>query len=410
MRQIDSNTLNALAGSRAGDQVVAYVWYAGSLAYPDPLPVTSWGFSWDITRQVQRFDCVVADPDGKLTPWLLEDPLGVGGSRLQVRWDVGAAGSVNMGWYRIAGSVPEERWHSYIITESGRVNPDSPIPPDKKLVMVTGGATISLSAYDFALIAKKDELLAPESPPAGATIVSEIKRLMRDIAPVSTAAGVVDRAVSPSLVYEKDRLDAVQDLCNRISCDYRMNGDGQMEVYPLAQQAPVAVLRGGPEGMLVKVDRAQDMEGLYNRFVVDGTRKVTGPDGSTLDIPVRGLAEITAGPLSVNGPHGRVPKAYSSRMITSQQDADDYALEMMQTQIAGLTVDLKVIALPLPHLQQGDWVQVGNPVVNGQEATLTGRVKAMDLRSNGTAPDRMTLTVQCSYADVQAVIGGIDRG
>lgn len=435
MREIDSNTLNALVGSRAGDQVVVYAWYGGDLAFPEPLPVASWGFSWDVARQVQTFTCEVADPDGRLAPWLFEDPLGVGGTLLQVRYDVGAAGSVNMGWYRITHSAPDERWHSYLISDvippgeptetvlmtsgtlqtSETLETDGGTPqrvtraPGNKLSMVTGGATISVTANDLADFAKKDDLLAPESPPSGATVVSEVTRLMRDIAPVVTVSGVVDITVSPNTIYEKDRLDAVQDLCNRISCDYRMNGDGQLEIYPLAQQAPVAVLRGGQDGLLVEVDRSQSTEGLYNQFVAEGTRKVTKKDGTTVDVPVRGFAQITAGPLSVDGPFGRVTKWYSSPMITTQAQADAYALEMRDTQIAGMTVDLRVTALPQPHLQQGDWVQVANPVVNGQEAVLAGRVKTMALSGRG-APGPMPLTVQCSYADVQKVIGGVDRG
>ena len=80
MRLIDSNTANALTGSRSGESLTVSVWYVGRLAYPDPLPVSNARFSWDRDRQVQTFECTVADPDGLLAPWLLEDPLGVGGA------------------------------------------------------------------------------------------------------------------------------------------------------------------------------------------------------------------------------------------------------------------------------------------------------------------------------------------
>lgn len=402
MRQIDANTLNALAGSRSGEGITVYAWYGGRLAHPDPLPVASWGFNWDRTRQVQTFDLTVADKDGKLAPWLLEDPLGVGGSRLQVRYNVGGAGSINMGWYRITGSTPDERWRSYTINEAGRVNPDSPTPAGKKNVMVSGGAMVSVQADDLASVVKADRLLAPESPQGSSpTVVSEVTRLIGGIAPVVVTSGVVDRAVNKTLVYELDRLDAVQALCKSISCDYRMNGDGQFEIYPLAPQTPVAVLRGGPDGLLVKVDRNQSIDGLYNVFVVDGT---------ATDHPVRSVAQITAGPLRVGGPHGRIPTFYESNLISTQAQADDYAQQMMTTHLAGLTVDLKVTCLPVPHVQQGDWVQVGNPIVNGQSVTLAGMVKAISQPSNGTVPGPCTVTVECAYSAVQTVIGGVSRG
>lgn len=402
MRQIDSNTLNALTGSRSGEGISVYVWYGSRLAYPDPLPVASWAFSWDRTRQVQTFDMTVADKDGKLAPWLLEDPLGVGGSRLQVRYNVGGAGQISQGWYRVTAAEPDERWHSYIINEAGRVNPDSPVPAGRKQVMVSGGATIRVQADDLALVIKSDELLAPESPVGDApTVVGEVRRLAGGIVPVVTASGVVDRSVSKSLIYEKDRLDAIQALCRSIACDYRMNGDGQLEVYPLAPQTPAAVLRGGAEGLLVRVDRSQKYEGLYNRFVVRGT---------ATDKPVQGIAEITSGPLRVGGPHGMVPKFYESNMIETQAQADAYAVTMRDTHLAGLTVDLKVTCLPVPHVQQGDWVQVGNPVVNGQSFTLAGMVKSINQPSSGTVPGACSVVVECAYADVQMVLGGVNRG
>jgi hypothetical protein len=402
MRQIDANTLSALTGSRSGEGITVYVWYGGRLAYPDPLPVASWGFSWDRTRQVQTFDLTVADKDGKLAPWLLEDPLGVGGSRLQVRYDVGSAGSVNMGWYRITGPSPDERWHSYTISESGRVNPDSPIPAGKKQVLVSGGATIRVQADDLGVMLHSDRLVAPESPQGTSpTVVGEVRRLAEHIMPVVTAPGVVDRPVNKTLIYERERLDAIQALCKSITCDYRMNGDGQLEIYPITPQAPVATLQGGAEGLLVKVDREQKYEGLYNRFVVKGT---------AADKPVQSVVEVTSGPLSVSGPHGRVATFYESNMIETQGQADDYAYTMMTTHLAGLTVDLKVTCLPVPHVQQGDWVCVGNPVVNGQSFTLAGMVKSINQPSNGTVPGQCTIVVECSYRDVQTVIGGIDRG
>jgi hypothetical protein len=402
LRQIDANTLKALSGSRAGEGLTVYVWYGGKLAYPDPLPINSAGFSWDRGRQVQTMDLSVADRDGKLAPWLLEDPLGVGGSRLQVRYNVGGASPVNVGWYRITRSKPSERWHSYIIDEAGRVNPDSPIPTGKKLAIVTGGAVINLNADDLGVLLKRNRLLAPESPLGSTpTVVGEIRRLVGMTMPVVLASGVVDRNVNTTLIYERDRLDAIQSLCKSISCDFRMNGDGQLEVYPLAAQTPAVILRGGPEGLLVDVNREQNIEGLYNTFVVDGT---------ATDRPVRSIAQVTTGPLSIYGEHGIAPTFYESNMIETQEQADDYAKKMMTTHLEGLTVEVLVTCLPLPHLQQGDWVQVGNPVVNGQEVSLVGMVKAISLRFNGTVPGPMQVTVECSYNDVQTVIGGVDRG
>lgn len=405
MRPIYDESLDALKGSRAADRLEVYVRYGGKLAWPDPLPISRWGFSWDASRQFQRFSCQVADESGSLAPWLLEDPLGVGGARLDVRYFVGGTDQpILMGIYRIANNTPEERWFTYVIRNDGEVHVDSPMANDTKLHYASGGSLIDVTAYDLGLVVKKDRLLAPESPPTGSTptVVGEITRLMQDIAPVTTTAEVVDRDLSNNIVYERDRLDAIQDLCRRIFCDYRWTGDGQMEIYSILQQDPVAVLEGGPEGLLIKVDRAQDIEGLYNRFVVDGT--YVNSDGQS--VPIRSITQIEAGVLSVFGPHGRVPEFYSSNMIANQGDADEYAASMAASQLTGMTVDLAVTCLPQPHLQQGDWVQVGNPVVDGDPVPLVGRIRAIDLGSdNGVVPGPMTVIVECSYWEVQSVIG-----
>lgn len=404
MRPLDANTLNALSGSRSGESLTVYAWYGGRLAYPDPLPVSGANFSWDRTRQIQTFECTVADPDGKLAPWLLDDPLGVGGARLEVRHNVGGAGTIKQGWYRINRPEPEERWHSYIINEDGRINADSPIPRGKKQVLITGGATIRIQAADLGILLKNDRLLAPESPPNGATVLSEIQRLCGLTVPVSIATGVSarDRAVNKTLVYERDRLDAIQSLCKSITCDFRMNGDGQLEVYTIIPQDPVATLQGGTGGLMVGVDRSQQLDGLYNIFVVTGT--------ADQERPVRSIAMIETGELQVDGPHGRYSTFYESNMIGSQKQADDYAKEMRDTFLSGLTIDLKVECLPVPHLQIGDWVNVGNPVVNGQAVQLKGMIKSISQPWAGTVPGRATVVVECAYADVQTVMRGVDRG
>lgn len=413
MRPIDTNGQNALKSTRSGDKLLAYVWYGGQLVYPDPLPVTGWKLDWDDTRQVQTGSVDIRDGSGKLAPWLLEDALGVGGSRLQIVYQIGGTtnSQVPIGWYRITHPQPVEKWQSYIIDSRGQVNRDSLIPPGKKLAIVSGGATIQVDFDDLAVVIKNARLLAPDSPQGTSpTVVGEIKRLLADIVPVVTTSGVVDIAVSKSLVYKDDRLNAVEDLCTRIGCGYRMNGYGQFEIYPLASQATVWSIATGPEQALMEVNRAQEYTGLYNVFVVDGTATVPRSDGTTAQVPIRSIAKIESGPLRWNGPHGMYPTFYSSNMITTQADADAYAQQMMTTQLRGLTVDLLITCLPNPALQLGDWVNVANPVVNLQTVSLNGRIKKMSLASKGTAVDKMKLTVTCTYADVQAALAGVNRG
>lgn len=401
MRQIDENGLRALRGSRAGDKVIGYARYGSTVTYADPLPITSYSFSWDKSRQIQQVNLSIADNTGRLAPWLLDDPLGVGGSVIDLRYAIGGTDTqVNLGPYRIKSSRPDERWSAYVIDERGKVHDaDYPLAKDKAIKYVPGGATIDIVAYDIGRTIKRDRLVAPESPPTTGTptVVSEVKRLLADICGVTVAAGVGDITVSSNIIYERDRMDAVQDLCKRIFCDFRITGEGLVEIYPLLPQTPVATLQGGPEGLLVKVDRSQDDEGLYNRFVVDGMQDTR---------PIRSIVDIDSGVLGVRTPYGRVPEFYSSNMIATQEQADAYAVQMATTQMSGLTTDLMVTCLPMPHLQHGDWVTVANPVVDGEPVPLVGQIKSMTLKSGkGLAPAPMDLVVECSYWAVQSAIG-----
>jgi hypothetical protein len=98
---------------------------------------------------------------------------------------------------------------------------------------------------------------------------------------------------------------------------------------------------------LVQVSRDQKIDALYNVFVARGTATVTKADGTTQQVPIQSVAQITTGPLRVGGP---------------------------------------------------------------QTVTLNGKVKTMHLQSNGNTVAAMTLTVECTYADVQAALGTVTRG
>jgi hypothetical protein len=403
LRTLDTNTTNTLAGSRPGDTITVWCWYGGHLAFPDPLPINSWGLSYDTTRQIQTLDIEVDDPDGTKAPWLLEDGLGVAGSKLQVFYNVGGASSIPYDWFRISKSVPKERWRSYVITNQGVKNVDSQIPSGQSLKFASGGASVKIKAETLPRNIAISKFLAPVSPAAGSpTVVSEVKRLLTDIMPVTVAAGVVDQSVPTNLVYPDDRLNAVQDLCKRLGADYRTNGAGQLEIYPI-QSAPVWTLAPGPEGFLMDVDRGMSLDGLYNVFVVDGTAS-----GQT---PVRGKAEVTGGALKTGGDHGTYPAFYSSQLITTQAQADAYAATMRDTQLKGLTTELSVTCLPHPGLQQGDWITVQVPAPTpATTVSFPARVRTIDLKGKDGTVEPMTLGLDASYSDVATVLAGVTRG
>ncbi|QGZ16910.1 minor tail protein [Arthrobacter phage LittleTokyo] len=413
MLPIDDNTLEALAGSRSGDRLEVYAWYDGQLMLPDPLPLASWSLEWDgsASKQVQGvLSVTVDDPSGELSPWLYNDPLGVGGAELFCRYQVGGAGLVNRGWYRITKNAPKEAWYSREVRESGYVNePGSSVTPGHRLVLVSGGASVPVTAEDRTVRLLLDEFVTPEQPAAGSpTVVSEITRIVGDVVPL-IFTDVVDESVPSSVTYEGPRIDAVMDLAARAGARLRMTGEGELEVYT-PSTSPVWTVAGGPAGALINIDREQDVAALSNVGVVRGEYKTKDSTGQDVTKPLTGISQVTDGPLRVGGPHGKITRALESKLLNSQSAVDKAAGTLLTNYLGSLTLDLEVTCLPNPALQIGDWVTVTHPVVGRSALPLNGEVLKMRLSSDGSAVGAMVLTVRCSAAQVEAVRAAVFGG
>jgi hypothetical protein len=397
VRLIDAGSLVALGGSRPADSLTVWAWRGGSLVVPDPLDVISWSADDDAGESVkvgQKLSLTVADPDGSLGAWRFDDPLSVAGTELQVIYRVGGAGAVNFGWFRVIGNEPSTAVDSRLVSEYGLDVPDSLTEPHKRRKYVTTGV-VKLEAVDRTFSVDRDKLEAPQSPQGGnATVLSEIVRLTDGHFPVVVDVGVVDTPVPSKLVFDRERLEAVQDLATRVNARYRMGGDGECHIYPVLGST---VLRIEPENSLVSVARKQSIDGLYNKWIVEGKDSGNGA-------PVRGSAFIESGPLWWGGPHGKAAAFYSSEMITDQQQALNYALVLRDQFLASLAVELSVETIPRPELQAGDRVEVGCPVAAGHVAYFPGTITSIR-RSGTTVPAGTSMTVTCSYSDVLNALG-----
>lgn len=403
MRTLTEDQMTALSGSTNGGSLVVHAWYDGAVV-AESLPVETWSLSWDRSRQVQgQVSITVRDPEGTLAPWSVDDPLGVGGARLQCIYQVGGSvDPIDVGWYRITGSDPVESWRVIRVQDSSVTGDSEAAFFGERLEWVSGGASVPVQADDLTRQAVIDRLLAPQSPAAGATAVGEIRRLLDGTMTVIVADGVVDREVSASLVYERERMDVVEDLLTTMGCWHRMTGDGQLEVYPEARTEPVWQIAGGDDGVLISVQRSQRLDNMFNGAISEG-----GESG----LPIIGRAFESAGPLRWEGPHGRYPSFNASTgLLKTQAAVDADARSRLWSQIRQRSVLLSVTCLPHPALQVGDWVTVANPTTSGDPVPLVGVVRSIALRgsaASGVSP--MSLAVECSFEDVQAVRGAVDR-
>jgi len=395
---IDDVSRAALDGSRPADELVVWAWYDEDLAWPDALGVTSWSLtgSSDASEKVQRkLSLTVADPDGGLSPWLFDDPLGVGGVELRVLHIIGGAEAVNIGKFRVEGNAPDGMVNGYTIPEYGYQEADSANAPHERRLFAFSGAVVKVDAVDLTADVDRDRFLAPQSPKGSSpTVLGEVVRLVGDHFPVVVDDGVTDAPVSKKLVYDRERLEAVQDLLANISARFRMGGDGEMHIYPMTGTAPV--WRVEPGAGLVSVHRTQTIDGLYNCWVVEGKEGANGK-------PVTGTAYLRTGPLRWDGPHGRVPYFYSSEMITTWGQARGYAETLRDRQATSLALELDVETVPRPEIQAGDRIEVGCPMPAGHVVYLPGEVVSVSA-GGSPVPGPTKFTVSCAYADVATAI------
>ncbi|MBD7949584.1 hypothetical protein [Oerskovia rustica] len=390
--RIDSPELDAeIAGTTQGDRLEVHAFRDGQVVAKD-LQAGSWSLGWDADRQVQgQATITVGDPDGSRAPWGLSDPLGPGGSRLQVTWVSGLSGArVPLGWWRIRHPDPQETWLTYNLA-------------DGRAVRVAGGGSVTIQADEqtaTVVMSRLDAEVVTE-----ATCVAEVRRLLRDICPVTVRPEVVDGPVPGSLVYGESRMDAVEDLLSAIGAVYRMAPDGALEIVPAAGVGPVWTLAGGEDGVLVNLARSLSDEGVYNAAVSSGQT----PDGR----PLVGRAYIRSGPLAWGGPFGKVPLFHRS-IATTQAGVDADAETLLANRVASGEVDLTVTCLTHPGLQIQDRVIVIAATTAG-ELPLEGRVVGMRMTSAtsdaGTTPSKkMTLTVRVSAQALEAVAARVRRG
>lgn len=379
MRTLSAGMLDALMGSVPDARLTVAAWYDGTLR-ESSLPVSTWDVRWDggdNTLVQGKASLTVTDPTGRLAPWGFDEPLSVAGSRLLLTFRCGIE-AVDLGWFTVSDNKPTEQWRI--------VGPT--------LQWVSGGASIPVQADDLTLLVSDSGFIAPEAPPADATVVSEIRRLMTGICPVTIAAGVTDKPVPASIVYKDDeRLAAVQDLARSVNARYRMTGSGSLEIYPLAKTAPVWTIQGGDGGALVSLNRRQSRADLINGVVS------TSNDPS---LEIRALATIPTGPLRWDGPLGRKIARHNAIATTPsgvQKDAQTY----LDNTATLKTVSLTVMCKPHPGIQLGDWVRVAQPTINGAAYPLDGIVTAVQLKGSAAGVEPMQLTVQCAVEDVQAV-------
>lgn len=205
----------------------------------------------------------------------------------------------------------------------------------------------------------------PEQSRAGVSAFDEIRRLTG--MPVEET--VADVSLPSTKVWEAKqggRLEAVIELGKLLGGSAVVNSRGAWEIIPDTVGEPVATLRLGELGTVVEVTDEIDTDTVYNEVVGSFEDK----NGN----PLYATAQVTDGPLSIDGPYGTNTRYYSSDLVTTQQQANRAVQAVLDQSIGSQQYDVQVQCHVNPLVEIGDVVEL-----SGWKRPLVGRVKQVSL-------------------------------
>lgn len=356
------------------------VWYGGSLVYQD-VPVSGFTLSWDRTRQViGQTTLSILDPDGLRLPWGYDDPLSVGGAHIQTKFICGDA-SLDLGYQRITRSTPAEKWRLY--------------EPNGQKFWVAGTHVIQIEADDKTTEVSSNTFLAPETPPVGATVFTEIARICSPYLNVIIDTSLTDRPVPATVVYKDNRLTTLQQMLDAIGAQANMTGSGQLSVTPLSTTSSLTLLGGSHSANLIDATRSANYAGLYNGVV----SKNVLPSG----VELQSIATVSGGPLAWDGPMGHVPYFHQATFATSQLSIDADCKTMLNTLVRGRSSTVPFNCTINPSLEVGDMITLMMPVYDGSEQPMAGIVSTLTISGNTGVNASMAGTLDVQDTVIQTI-------
>ena len=203
-------------------------------------------------------------------------------------------------------------------------------------------------------------LTQPIQFPATMTFGAITAQLVTDIYPSATIEwddlAVRDRQVGRATIAEQDRYRYLRDLWDSLGKTACWDHRGILVIKsPPDVSSPVAEISHGQGGVLVSLSRRLAREGVYNAVVASA-------EAADVESPVRAVAvdNNPASPTYWHGNFGKVPRFYSSPLLTTLPQAQAAAASMLARQL-GLPYAVDFGVVPNPALEPDDPVRVRYP-------------------------------------------------
>lgn len=337
MRPVSQRFLGALRGSHEAvfEATVVTPGQTGVQPTGTTIPIVDGNVQIDGTAQI-RSTLELTTTGRGMWPTRAGDLLAPYANEVHVRRGISLGGGVtewvSLGYHRIY--TPEQDWV-----------PDGPI---------------RLSCRDRMSGILDGTLTAPRSFPSTTTYGTVVSTLVTDIYPWATIEwdlpGWRDSSIGRQAIAEGDRYKFLDDLIKATGKVWWWDHRGVLVIRtPPPASNPVWEVNEGEGGVLVSLSRRLTREGVYNGVIATG-------EGADTAAPVRALvvdSDMTS-PTQWGGPFGKVPKPFSSPLITTAAQAWTAASAML-SQLLGLPYAVDLTAVPNPALEPYDPIRVTYP-------------------------------------------------
>jgi hypothetical protein len=326
------------------------------------LPIDGPSLSWDGTADVEgEGSCTVVWNDAQGSSLVPNDPqdwLAPYGAQLVIYAVVKASEStfserVQLGVFTIT-AIPGSDEGPFIVGET-------------KVVV---GSRIQVQFKDRMVEVQGDQFTQLASPSQLLSVYAELGWLTGFV----VKKLIADSAITTSVVYQQDRIKALQDVAGNANgiafCDY----DGTITMRPVVPGTPVAALTIGEQGTIAPAGAKPSLsrDEVYNGIVITGETSDTQA--------VLAVKWIEQGPLRATPeggqrtPFHRKPRFHSSPFITTTEQAQDAAPGLLDTFSKPRAAQLQIQCLTNPLLQVGDVVTAFDGI-----ATWRVRIARIDL-------------------------------
>lgn len=304
--------------------------YRGATLLQTDLPISGGAVTVDGGAQIRRtLSLTVADPglDPKVDPLATLAPFG---SDLVVkrgiRFPNGTTEWVPLGRFRIESVTATVAQNAIEVTGSDR----AATVKDARFTAITQSVTSN-------------------------TVVQEITRLIRDALPglvVTDLTGAT--AGTPSVYWERERWDAIEQLGQAIGADVYFDpaGNGVIAPAPVVTTSPAWMIDAGELGVMVDGSRETSRETVYNGVVASGES-----DGDIPPVTATVWDTVPSSPTYYAGTFGAKPYFYVSPLLTTTTQCSNAASAMLD-RVRGLIRQLELSCVPNPALESGDVIRV----------------------------------------------------